>query len=172
MKYLLLITAFIIASGSSSLAQAPKNWITFASDAGGFSVLMPGPDVPVDKAETSTGASGPYTTHLFIQRSDKGPFLVGWVDYAPSMRLNVQGELAANRDNFVKGIKAKVTYEKPITLGTNLGIEFIAEAEGVTFKSRVYIVGRRPYMLVAGTYSGMNDAANVEKFLDSFKLKP
>ncbi len=33
-------------------------------------------------------------------------FLIGWVDYDPSFNFNRQAELEANRDNFVKGLKA------------------------------------------------------------------
>ncbi|HEX3559246.1 MAG TPA: hypothetical protein VHU19_08575 [Pyrinomonadaceae bacterium] len=133
---------------------------------------MPGPDAPKDDADTKTDSKlGQYTTHLFLQKTDKGLFMAGWVDYAPSVRLDVPGELAANRDNFVKGLNARVTSEHPITLGDSPGIEFIAESADATFKSRVYVVGQRPYMIIAATFNGMDDAANVERFLASFQVK-
>ena len=170
------IFAFIIVVAASlptpGLQAAAGDWIKFTSDAGRFSVLMPGPEAPKDDAATKTDPKlGPYTTHLFLQKSDKGLFLAGWVDYAPSVRLDVPGELAANRDNFVKGLNAKVTSEHPVTLGDSPGIEFIAESADAIFKSRVYVVGPRPYMIVAATFKGQDDAANVERFLASFQVK-
>ena len=83
----------------------------------------------------------------------------------------MQGEIAANRDNFVKGVEARVTSEHPITLGDSPGIEFTAESEQATFKSRVYVVGQRPYMIIAATLKGLENSANVERFLASFQLK-
>jgi len=153
----------------------PAGWVKLASDVGRFSVLIPGTELPAEKAETTTIAkvpeAAPYTSHLFVQRTDKGVFLIGWVDYAPNFRPNVQGELAANRDNFVKGLEAKVTSEKPIKLGDIPGIEFTAESKSLVIQSRVYMIGSRPYMLVAGTFTGMNDAANIERFFDSFHIQ-
>ena len=97
--------------------------------------------------------------------------MAGWADYAPTVKLDVRGEMAANRDNFVRGVEARVTSERPITLGDNPGIEFTAENEQATFKSRVYVVGQRPYMIIAATLKGLEDSANVERFLASFQVK-
>lgn len=176
-QYKLLFSAACIILSLASAAMA-DGWIKLTSDAGKFSVLMPGPKAPEEKAETTTEskdvpASAPYTTHLFMQTSDKGVrFLVGWVDYAPGFKPNPQGELAANRDNFIKGVKAKLATERPITLGQNPGIEFTGAAEdGAAIKARVYMVGARPYMLVALTPKGKDDSVNADKFFDSFKLK-
>ena len=171
------IFALIIVVAAASLPalglqNAAGDWIKFTSEAGRFSVLMPGPGEPKDESAIRTDPKvGAYTTHMFLQKTDKGLFLAGWVDYAPDVRLDVQGEIAANRDNFVKGVEARVTSEHPITLGDSPGIEFIAESAQATFKSRVYVVGQRPYMIIAATLKGQEDSANVERFLASFQLK-
>lgn len=165
---------FVVAASLPSFGSqaAAGEWIRFTSEAGRFSVLMPGPGEPKDESETRTDSKfGAYTTHLFLQKSDKGLFMAGWVDYAPTVKLDVQGELAANRDNFVKGVAAHVTSEHPVKLGDSPGTEFNAESEQATFKSRIYVVGQRPYMIVAATLKGTNDDANVERFLASFQLK-
>jgi hypothetical protein len=170
-----IIALIIIAAASlpsPAFQRAAGEWITFTSEAGRFSVLMPGPGEPRDESETKTNPKlGTYTTHLFLQKTDKGLFMAGWADYAPEVRLDVQGEMAANRDNFAKGVQARVTSERPIALGDSPGIEFTAESEQATFKSRVYVVGQRPYMVIAATLKGLEDSANVERFLASFQLK-
>ena len=173
-----LLLIFVLVCSVAVFGQTvPAGWVKLTSNAGRFSVIMPGPDLPEDKPSTTATAeknpaAAPYTSHIFLKRSDKGIFMVGWTDYAPGYKPNSQGEMTANRDNFVKGQNATVTYEKAAKLGNISGIEFIAESAKYTFRSRVFMVGPRPYMVLAGTFAGMNDAANVERFLDSFQFTP
>ncbi len=145
------------------------SWVRLNSDEGQFSVLLP--ELAKDQAETKSSPKGPYTTHLFVARTAKGVFLVGWVDYDPSFNFGVQSELEANRDNFVKGVKATLLNSNRITLEGNPGLEFTAETPQTTFKSRVYIVGRRPYQLIAGTYKGQDNSDEVARFFASFEVR-
>src|SRR5262245_5856605 len=87
-------------------AMDASGWVRFTSDQGYFSVLMP--EIPEDKTETTPSSPGPYTTHLFIVKDETSVYLIGWVDYDPKFNFNRQAELEANRDNFVKGIQAKL----------------------------------------------------------------
>ena len=144
-------------------------WVRFTSDDGYFSVLMP--ERPTDKKETTQSAHGPYTTHLFIVRDTTSVYLIGWVDYDPSFDFNKQAELEANRDNFVKGISARLISSRPTTIDGYSALEFIAETDDRVFKSRVYMVGRRPYQIVIGSPKGQDDTANVHKFFNSFKVR-
>ena len=143
-------------------------WAHFTSDEGHFSVLMP--EIPTDKAETTDSAHGPYTTHLFVVRDTTSVYLIGWVDYDPSFNFNRQAELEANRDNFVKGIQAKLVSTRPTMIDGYSAIEFTAETDDRVFKSRVYMVGRRPYQIVIGSPKGTDDSANVNRFFNSFKV--
>ena len=163
----------ILAASALSLGLQTGGWIKFTSEEGRFSVLMPGPDAPKDNAETKTDSKlGQYTTHVFMKETEKGLFIAGWTDYAPEVRLDVQGELAANRDNFVKGVKAKVLSERPISLDGHPGSEFTAESAQATFKARIYVVSlRTAYMIIAVTRAGMDDSGNVNRFLSSFEVK-
>jgi hypothetical protein len=144
--------------------------VKFASDNGHFSVLMP--DTPQEKVETTDSSHGPYTTHLFIVRDTTSVYLIGWVDYDPSFNFNRQAELEANRDNFVNGIKAKLVTTRPTVVNGYSGLEFTAETEDRVFKSRVFLVGRRPYQIVIGSPKDMDDTAIVSKFFNSFKVSP
>ena len=158
---------------STTPAPAPSNtddsgWVKFTSPNGRFSVLMP--EIPPEKTETTDSANGPYTTHLFVVRDSTSVYLIGWVDYDPSFNFNRQAELEANRDNFVKGIKATLLSSKATTFDGYNAIEFTAEAGDRIFKSRVFLVGRRPYQLVIGSPKGMDDTALVERFFNSFKV--
>jgi hypothetical protein len=149
-------------------ATDASGWVKFASDNGHFTVLMP--DTPTEKVETTDSSHGPYTTHLFIVRDTTSVYLIGWVDYDPSFNFNRQAELEANRDNFVKGINAKLLTNRPTVINGYSGLEFSAETEDRVFKSRVFLVGRRPYQIVIGSPKDSDDTANVNRFFNSFKV--
>jgi hypothetical protein len=146
-----------------------SGWVKFNSEEGSFSVLMP--ETPTDKTETTESSHGPYTTHLFVVRDTTNVYLIGWVDYDPSFNFNRQAELEANRDNFVKGINATLVSTHPTIIDGYSALEFTAETEDRIFKSRVYMVGRRPYQIVVGSPKGTDDAAIVNRFFNSFKVR-
>ncbi|HEX6043295.1 MAG TPA: hypothetical protein VFZ22_02305 [Pyrinomonadaceae bacterium] len=144
-------------------------WVRYTSDSGHFSVLLP--ELPKEQTETTQSEHGPYTTHLFVVRDTINVYLVGYVDYDPSFNFNRQNELDANRDNFVKGIKATLTASRSLTLDGYQALEFSAETSDRLFRSRVYIVGRRPYQIVIGVPKDNEDPAVVNRFFNSFKVK-
>lgn len=145
-------------------------WVRFNSVAGRFTVLMP--ETPEDKAETTPSDHGPYTTHLFIVKDTKNVYLIGWVDYDPGFNFNRTAEIEANRDNFVKGISATLTSTRSFTIDGYPALEFTADTADRTFKSRVYMVGRRPYQIVIGYPKGEPDAVATNRFFGSFKVSP
>ena len=151
----------------------PNNagWVRFTSELGRFSVLMP--ETPTEKTDTTPSEHGPYTTHLFITRdkNTNNVYLIGWVDYDPSFNFNKQSELAANRDNFVKGIEARLVSTRPLQIDGYQALEFVAETAERTFKSRVYMVGRRPYQIVIGYQKDQEDALITNRFFNSFKVR-
>ena len=147
-------------------------WVRFTSELGRFSVLMP--EIPQGKTETTPSEHGPYTTHLFVVR-DKvkdNVYLIGWVDYDPSFNFNRQSELEMNRDNFVKGVNARLVETRSTKIDGYQAIEFTAENANRIFRSRVYMVGRRPYQLVIGSPKGVDDSQNIDRFFSSFKVSP
>lgn len=146
-------------------------WVRFTSELGRFSVLMP--EIPEDKVETTPSEHGPYTTHLFVVRDKvkENVFLIGFVDYDPSFNFNKQSELAANRDNFVKGIKATLVSTRPLQIDGYQALEFVAETTDRLFKSRVYMVGRRPYQIVIGYPKDQEDTLTINRFFNSFKVR-
>lgn len=150
-------------------AVIADGWVNFTSEAGRFAVLLP--ETPTDKQETVQSEHGPYTTHLFVGKGMKSVFLVGWVDYDPNFNFNVTGEMNLNRDNFINGVKATLINNKTVTVDGYQAIEFTAETPQTLFKSRVYMVGRRPYQLVSATAKGVDDSINIDRFFNSFKVR-
>lgn len=166
----LLAVLLVLIALSAALGQAPADWVKFSPPGSPFIILMP--TQPKEDTKVTEHSSGPYTATTFTSiSSDREIFLVGWVDYDPKFNFGVQAELNANRDNFIKGIKATLLSTTPIKLGAHPGIEFKAELTGkVDIVSRVYIVGHRPYQLIAATPQGRDSSAVRERFFSSFKL--
>lgn len=169
-KKILAVLFIVMLSALSALAQTPAGWVKFSPAGSPFTVMLP--SKPEENKQTADSPNGPYTTYLFTSNSpEREIYLVGWVDYDPKFNFGVQAELEANRDNFVKNLKAKLLSTTPIKLGTHPGIEFKAELEGkADIVSRVYIVGRRPYQLIIVSPTGSDSSANRERFFSSFQL--
>jgi hypothetical protein len=161
-----------LPSPSATPLSNPGGWMVFNSEAGRFSALMP--EVPTEQTETTQSEHGPYTTHLFIvnRKGLNSVFLIGWVDYDPNFNFNRAAELDMNRENFIKGVKATLINNRPTTFDGYQAIEFTAENAEKIFRSRVYMVGRRPYQLVTVTPKGIDDSANINRFFSSFKVRP
>jgi hypothetical protein len=130
------------------------------------------PEIPTDKSEIVQSEHGPYTSHIFAVRGDKSIFLIGWVDYDPSFNFNPTLELEANRDNFLKGMQATLLTNQALRLSGYQALDFTAETSDRVFRSRAYMVGRRPYLLVAGTPKASDDSVNVNRFFNSLKFRP
>ena len=164
------VLSLVLFAALTASAQTPADWVKFSPEGSPFTVLMP--TQPKEDKKTSDSPIGPYTNYLYTSVSpEREIYLVGWVDYDPKFNFDVQAELEANRDNFVKGMKAKLLSTTPIKLGTHPGIEFKAELTGeFDIVSRVYIVGRRPYQLIMVTPAGRDASANRERFFSSFQL--
>jgi hypothetical protein len=168
MKKTIFVLLIALICAASIQAQT-NDWQTFTSEKGKFSILVP--VIPTEEVGSGVaGTAGSYTTHLFTSKGQGAIYMVGWADYKPGLKINADGELKANRDNFLKGVEATLLSETKITLDKNPGIEFKAEKKPDIFiKSRVYMVGNRPYQLIVISF-GQEDSKNTSKFLNSFKL--
>ena len=146
----------------SAFGQATKDWIRFEPQNGGFVIMMP------DKPKEDVDVKDAFTTHLFTVSAGKAVYLVGFGDYAASVKLDPQKELEANRDNFNKGLKATLLTSSAYNMDGRLGLEFTSETTSADLKSRVFIVGNRVIQLATLVAKGSNEQPNVDKFLDSF----
>jgi hypothetical protein len=169
-KKISAVLALVLLAALNSGAQTPADWVKFSPAGSPFTILMP--VAPKEDKKTEESPSGPYTTYLYSSVSpEREIYLVGWVDYDPKFNFGVQAELEANRDNLIKSLNAKLLNTTPIKLGTHPGIEFKAEVTGrADIVSRVYIVGRRPYQLIAVTPAGSDASAARARFFSSFHL--
>ena len=162
------LVVVVVLAGFAVCAHAQKGWTRYSPEGGNFSVLMPGN--PKVEVENKIGPFGAYTSNLFSETKAGTFYLIGWTDYPTNVTLDVQGEINATRDNFIKSVNGRLIAEKEISLDGHPGLEFTAEMNSKFFvTSRIYVVGNRPYQILAVTpkYSGQTDA---NRFLWSFRL--
>jgi hypothetical protein len=157
-----LILLFCFGQGIDG-AQGDE-WIKVAPVGGGFSVMMPA------KPEEETRPGDDLTVHLFSATTDKTLYTVAYGDYAPSVRFNVDDELAANRDNFLKRVDASLKTTKLLTMDGRKGLEFTGENAQASFKSQVFIFGTRFYQIAVAVLRGKGEAENSDRFFASFEF--
>src|SRR5688572_15829660 len=88
---------------TTSAAQTTQPWLRLAPEGTGFAVMLPG------KPEEQISNKENFSFRLFTLVAKDGAtpraiYLVGWGEYAPGVTFDIQAELAANRDNFIKEI--------------------------------------------------------------------
>lgn len=167
---LLLIIALSLSVTSAQTAQSPESWVRLAPSGGGFAVMLPG------VAEEQTSNTDPRFSsriyRLIVRDGSAGGraiYLAGVGDYAATVRLDPQGELNANRDNFIKELAGmKLLESRNITLDGRMGIEFTGESDRATVKCRFYLKGNRVFQLATLIFKGFDETKNINKFFDSF----
>jgi hypothetical protein len=157
-----LILLFCFSQGIDG-AQGDE-WIKVAPVGGGFSVMMPA------KPEEETRPGDELTVHLFSASTENALYTVAYGDYAPSVRFNVDDELGANRDNFLKRVDASLKTTKLLTMDGRKGLEFTGENAQASFKSQVFIFGTRFYQITVAVFRGKDEAENSNRFFASFEL--
>ncbi len=154
------IFLLLLVAGTSHAQHG--DWIKVAPLGAGFAILMP--TRPVESVEPKQD----YTSHVFSAVAGNTIFILCYVDYAASMKIDEPGELAANRDNFIKGVNARLISSKEISFDGHAGLEFAAEDDHRTFKSRVYILGNRVHQVASASLKSEDDSENVNRFFNSF----
>ncbi|MEO5857780.1 MAG: hypothetical protein ABIR33_02410 [Pyrinomonadaceae bacterium] len=165
---LLLLAAAVLIFGSASVGNA-QEWVKLAPEASSFEIMMPGTAKLTEEA--GNGTLGPYKTYLYIVRTADTVYLAGYAAYLPSVKLDIKGEIKANRDNFMKSWnEGMIVAEKDITVDGYPGLEFTAQVDSERLAtSRILVGGNRPYQIIALTTADA-DLKNVTKFMNSFKL--
>jgi len=150
--------------------QTAGEWQKLVPDDKSFSVLMPAAWEKNDSKKDSE--VGPVVSQIWIAKMPNGDYnnvyLVGVTDYP--IDLDPKSELDADRDKFLEAIKATLVSSTDITVGKIPGKEFVGKTDTHTFKSVVFLIGRRAYQAAAGELTANMDENRVEKFLGSFEL--
>ena len=162
---LLLTTGFLqIKDG-----RAQPGWIVFSPEGGGFSVALPGQ--PTRRPLPHNTKAEPSPAPLYELTSGDFAYVVSYIDYPFSAEGAERDELLdKGAEAGITGAGGKVVSSKPISLGGHPGREVEGEVKGVAYRSRVYLVDRRLYLLIVWQRPGSAGSENAAKFFESFKL--
>ena len=100
-------------------------------------------------------------------------YLVAWVDYHPTFRPDIDAELKANQDNFIKSFLAVLLTSTPIKHNGMPGLDFVGQRQGqYLVTSRVVMDGYRPLMAAVVTPLNQDRSQNIRKFVNAFNVAP
>src|SRR5262252_3735810 len=133
LKRIIITTTVLLLLASSLQAFQSNDWIKFTPAGGDFSVM-----VPSQPKELSSKPIPDFTSHVYGMLIDNAVYVICYGDYAPTVHLNPEAELLANRDNFLKGLDGSATGTTKIDLDGRKGLEFTGESTEYTFDSRVF----------------------------------
>ena len=144
----------------------PPPWTKLEPQGAGFSVFMPGKPVEtIDQRPT-------FTLHSFSVTMGRGTYVASYSDYAREIRLDPGTALTSNRDKFNKGLKATLLTSREITRDGHTGLEFTSETPAANVKSQLFLIGNRMYQTATFVFKDVDETRNVDRFFESFKLKP
>ena len=152
----------LILLATAATAFGQSDWSLLAPTGSGMSALLPG--TPKGEIETKPG----YTGHTYTLTAGRIVYVVNWTVYTD--RLNIEGELDADRDNFVKALTGKLLSDTRITQNGIAGREFTGENANGFFVSRVFASGSRVWMIATLELTGSDDTRSVMKALTSLTV--
>ena len=163
-----LYAGLLVAGAPPFYAQT---WTTYTKPEVRLTYSMP--CAPEWKTTTAENPSGPSTTHLGMCKAADELYLAAWVDYAPTYRPNIDAELKANQDNFVKSFLAVLLTSTPATHNGMPALDFVAQRQGqYLVTSRVVMDGYRPLMVAIVTPLNQDRSQNIRKFVNAFNVAP
>lgn len=176
----LFLTTFLL-SGFSSLKVIEANpplliaqsiWKSFASEEGGFKVLLPGTPLP-DKNNTTTKV-GSIPTNVFVVPRPEASYIVAYSDFPNAITLNspeVNELLSQVNSSFAKRSGVSVANQQDIRLGDLPGREVrLEDSQGFLFKWRAFAVNKRLYQIGVATNKEASLTKSIEGFFKSFQL--
>jgi hypothetical protein len=173
-KTLSVAIVTLLCCGLGLAFQQTAEWSNLDFVEGRFSVSMPSkPEATSTVVDTAVGKLPLYT---FGSASKVALLMVSYADYPnePSDAAQNEKVLDGVRDGLLKGLEAEMLIETRITLQGHPGREWRAIRTAgdvdVVFSWKVYLVGRRLYQMGAATTKADAEAADVQRFFNSFQL--
>ena len=174
MKKFSLAVCVLLAFAISALAQQQLKWIQFTEPNLKFAALFPSD--PVRNApDVSKGDDGSVrsTGYLFVARSqDAYVAIAGRTDY--NFTVDAEGELVADRDNFVKATRTKLMNSRRYDFSSGdeklPAMDFSSEDDAWFYKGFFIVKGNNTYCALFGHVRGQDYGSAAEKFLGSFEI--
>jgi hypothetical protein len=161
---------FALAAVALLCAFGPE-WREFKNVKGNFSVMMPG--TPKEQNQTEQTAAGPMNLYMASVMKEPNAYFVSYSDMPKATwKGDVKKMLAGARDGAATRVKGTIVADRELLLdGKYPGREFKVFVGGqMEMTQRVYLVKHRLYQLNMGCMLGKCTPAQVQEYMESFKL--
>ncbi|MBE9033122.1 hypothetical protein IQ266_25625 [filamentous cyanobacterium LEGE 11480] len=158
-----------LLDAAPALTQKPTKsiWKVFKSDAGGFSLLMPGQ--PIESQSDGV------TSYSVTRAKEAVTYTVSFIDFPvnPTQEKNGITEAFTGIKDGIVEEGGKISQEQTVAIKGFPGKELrVSMPDGALTRVRSYIVGKRLYLVMASTNNEKNLKRSLQGFLDSFRVKP
>lgn len=156
-----VVSLLVVANVAAQSEQT--DWIEFAPEGGGFSILLP------SKPVETIGKKPNYTLHSFTTTLGRATYVAAYTDYQ-QVKLPPAAFLAANRDKFNKGLQATLVSSREITLDGHTGLEFSSENPAANIKSQLFLIGNRLFQTATMVFKDVEQSSYIDRYFASFKF--
>lgn len=169
------VAMLALAFASAALAEQAPSWQTLKPDGEPFIIDMPG----MAKEETMDmmdDPKAPLMAKTYTVETASGSAYVANCTVMPpaqaqKAQADAQGILAKVRDGSLKGMSAKLTSDKEITISGYPAREVTGEtSDGLSSLSRMAVVGDRLCQAIAVVPAAKARSGDVRRFLDSLSF--
>ena len=157
--------------GLNAGAADKPEYKPFASSAGRYKVLFPGP-VKTETRDVKTDRGVLKLTLDSVEFGDDVAFVVTHIDYPDEV---AKGDPAKRLDKVRDGNKGpdgKVVAEKALTVGPEKypAREVVIEKPDVVLRNRIVLAGARMYQVMIEGPKGFVTSKDADRFFDSFEV--
>jgi hypothetical protein len=170
------VLALVLGALPSAAQQA--GWVSFSPPDGRFSIRLPEPPQLMTEQSADPRLPTPLTSHTFMSIDGRRYYVVSYVDYPAGFKGDVELELNASRETFVKKVNGTLVGSKRVSYqrgNDTLPAEEFTATEGDKEHTVLTIIDKeRPYQVVAviPKDEAKEAAADVKAYFDSFKIAP
>ncbi len=160
-----VISTVSAAQPVAAMQASPSVWKVFASEVGGFNLLMPG--------EPIESKSDGVISYSVTREKESVTYTVSFTDFPvdPMTEKNGVKEAFNGIKDGIREEGGKILTEKAITIQDFPGQELrVAMPNGVLTRVRSYVAGKRLYLVMASTKNERSLRKSLEGFLSSFRI--
>jgi hypothetical protein len=165
------LVALVVALPLVARAADPKvEYLLFASSAGRYKVLFPGP-VKSDTTDIKTAGGALKLTLDSVKLSDKIVFMVTYVDLPEEVAKAAPGPRLDKVRDGNKGTDGKVLTDQDITVGADKypGRDVLIAKPTISLRNRIVIAGNRLYQIMLQGPHEFVTSRDADRFIESFE---
>ncbi len=164
-----------VKTGEKPEAITASSWQDYKSSAGKFTVQVP--SKPQEQSQEQKTNVGTIKLHMVIAEASDSGYFVGYADFPNKIAnpADIQKGLGDSVKGSVANLKGVIKSEKEYMLGDVPCRDFEAtgkvKATDVSMKGRFCLAGNRLYQVFALGAANKIAAADVDRFIKSFKIE-